>query len=230
MPEANRPPVAPPPAAHTAAIAACLLAAATWAAGCKNDEVRSYDAPKAPAAQQGSALPAAVPASAEAPAPSAAAAEKPADAGKPKEDRVVTVGSIKAMVPGAWEQDPKPRMMREATFLVGDPAKKTEVIVTKLNGPAGGMLENVNRWRGQVGLPPVAAVNEAEIPKVKVGGKDAMVFDLAGPPDKPTKRQVQAVAQRDDGTYYIKIIGDAELVGQQKAAFDRFLASIEFGK
>ncbi|MDB5297091.1 MAG: hypothetical protein JWO31_3074, partial [Phycisphaerales bacterium] len=167
------------------------------------------------------------PGGAAAPAGTAAPAGPMADAGG---DRVVTADDVKFTAPADWKQDPKPRMMRLVTLLVaGDAGKSAEVIVTKLNGPAGGMLENVNRWRGQVGLPPVATFDEKAVPKVKVGGTDAMLFDLAGPEAAPTKRQVQVVAERPGATYYIKIIGEASLVGAQKAKFDKMLTTVSFG-
>ena len=45
--------------------------------------------------------------------------------------------------------------MRYATLTPPQDAGKVEVSVVTLAGPAGGELANVNRWRGQIGLPPV---------------------------------------------------------------------------
>ena len=41
---------------------------------------------------------------------------------------------------------------REAAFEVKDGNQRVEITVTKLPGPAGDTLPNVNRWRGQLGL------------------------------------------------------------------------------
>jgi len=204
---------------------AASLAVLVWSAGCKDDRITSYNAPK-PA----NGTPAATPATAPAAQTPAAGPAQPRPAG-PDGDRPFEAGGLKATIPAGWELDPRPRMMREATFTVGDPSKKTEVVITKLpGGPAGGLTENVNRWRGQVGLPPVAEVNEQSIRKVKIAGKDASVFDFAGPESAPTRRQIQAVIPADSGVYYVKIIGDAALVADQQSKFERFLTSIEFAK
>jgi hypothetical protein len=163
----------------------------------------------------------------------AAGASPDAELAKPSDkDEPITVGAIKAVVPAGWRQDTKQRAMREATFVAGDPAKGVSVIISRFGGAAGGLRENLNRWRAQVKLPAVAGeINEAEFPKVKIGGADAMVLDVTGPADKPpVLRLVQAVAPRPGSVFYIKIIGDAATVGEQKAAFDKFLASIQIAE
>lgn len=58
-------------------------------------------------------------------------------------------------VPDGWTLDPEPRQMRLATYLAPDPDGQIEVAVTRFPGQVGGELANINRWRGQMGLPPV---------------------------------------------------------------------------
>src|SRR5687768_7590353 len=139
---------------RSTAIAAACLGLAVWSAGCKDDQVQVYNAPKAgqesaPAATPPAATPAAAPATK--PENPPAPAPQPPKAGG--EEKTIEAGGLRLRVPAGWEQDPRQRMMREATFNVGDPAKKTEVVITKLPNLSGGLLDNVNRWRGQVGLP-----------------------------------------------------------------------------
>jgi len=64
------------------------------------------------------------------------------------------------VTPDGWTRDPAPRPMRIATFLAPDPAGQIEVALTRFPGTVGGELANVNRWRGQVGLP---RISEAEL-------------------------------------------------------------------
>lgn len=59
-------------------------------------------------------------------------------------------------VPAGWTLDPTPRSMRLATYLAPDPAGPVEVAVTRFAGRVGGELANLNRWRDQMGLPPIA--------------------------------------------------------------------------
>lgn len=44
--------------------------------------------------------------------------------------------------------------MRLATYVLEGPSGAVEVAINRFPGDVGGMLANVNRWRGQVGLAP----------------------------------------------------------------------------
>lgn len=59
-------------------------------------------------------------------------------------------------VPDGWVLDPTPRQMRLATYLVEDESGRAEVAITRFPGDVGGVLANINRWRGQMGLAPVS--------------------------------------------------------------------------
>jgi hypothetical protein len=81
-------------------------------------------------------------------------------------------------LPKGWEYDSTPNEMRKATFLVTG----TSVQVAVSNA-AGTELENVNRWRGMVGLPPtIAADLPKQITPQKIGGQDGKLVDFARPP------------------------------------------------
>ncbi|QOV88711.1 hypothetical protein [Humisphaera borealis] len=138
----------------------------------------------------------------------------------------------KYVAPKGWTEDKTPRMMRVMTFFVKDGEKQAEVSVLKLGaGNIGPLLANVNRWRAQVGAQPIAEINEKEIPKVTISGKEAYLFEFVGPNDKePTKRMFITLGERGPDVYFFKIIGDAGLVAAQKDAFNQFLKSVEFGK
>lgn len=61
------------------------------------------------------------------------------------------------VVPAGWIEAPDPRPMRLATYTVPALAGPVEVAVSRFAGRVGGDLANVNRWRGQMGLPPIGA-------------------------------------------------------------------------
>src|SRR6185369_7861311 len=74
----------------------------------------------------------------------------------PKEQPV-----IRASLPEGWEELPGDQM-RVGNFAVhGKGGEKAQVTIIPLPGLAGRELENVNPWRGQLGLPPITA---AELP------------------------------------------------------------------
>ena len=70
------------------------------------------------------------------------------------------------VVPAGWTEDLEPRQMRLATYIAPDPAGPVEVAVTRFGGRVGGTLANINRWRGQMGLPPIGEneIDEAITP------------------------------------------------------------------
>ena len=62
--------------------------------------------------------------------------------------------------PAGWTQVP-PSEMRVGSFkITGADGKQADVSIVPLPGMAGGDFANVNRWRGQVGLPAAADGSE----------------------------------------------------------------------
>lgn len=59
-------------------------------------------------------------------------------------------------VPDGWVLDPTPRQMRIATYIADAPSGPIEIAITRFPGDVGGVLANINRWRGQMGLEPVS--------------------------------------------------------------------------
>lgn len=134
-------------------------------------------------------------------------------------------------LPGDW-QEVSPGEMRAASFRVaGKDGKQADVSVIPLPGLAGGDLDNVNRWRGQVGLP---AVSEAELAKlaqpVEVAAQAASLYAQAGTNSGSGEktRILAAITRRDGVAWFFKMTGDDDLVAQQKPAFIEFLKSVSF--
>ncbi len=134
------------------------------------------------------------------------------------------------VTPEGWQ--PAPTNMggfrAEAAFRIREGDKSADVNVMIVGGP---FAENVNRWRKQIGLPPVS---EAEVRKevrpITIDGAPGHLADLVGPESQGAKRQriLGAIVDRDGGTWYFKMRGSAELVEKQQGAFDKFLASFKF--
>jgi hypothetical protein len=117
--------------------------------------------------------------------------------------------------------------MQLAKFLAAGADGHAEVTVVTLPGTGGGPLPNVNRWRGQIGLPPVT---EAELAGLltPLAGADAGSFlvDVANPEKK--NRLVAAVVGHGGGTWFYKLTGDEAAVGGAKAAFVQFVQSVKY--
>jgi hypothetical protein len=71
--------------------------------------------------------------------------------------------------------------MRLATFEVGSGESRLEISLSSFPGDAGGLLANVNRWRGQVNLPPLEqAALQATLEPFTAGTLSGQLVDLLG--------------------------------------------------
>ncbi len=133
--------------------------------------------------------------------------------------------------PGEW-QEVAPGEMRVASFRVaGKDGKQADVSVVPLPGLAGSDLDNVNRWRGQVGLPAVSDSDLATLAQpVEVAGQAAKLYEQAGanPGSGEKSRILAAITRRDGVAWFFKMTGDDGLVAQQKPSFIEFLKSVNF--
>jgi hypothetical protein len=78
-----------------------------------------------------------------------------------------------------WREGP-PKQFRTVTFQTGPADKPVEMY---LSTPIGGaVLDNVNRWRGEVGLRDVRATELADsVKEIQVDGRKAYRVDVKGP-------------------------------------------------
>jgi hypothetical protein len=192
-------------------VLSCIVAGSLLSTlpGCGRDDVRTYRVPKETA-------------------PQLAAADLPT--GHPN----VSAGTApagSAKVPADWQEAP-PGEMRVASYHVkGKDGKMADVSVIPLPGMAGHDIDNVNRWRGQVGLAPVS---EGELGKlaetVQVGGQEGKLYEMAGQNSGSGEKNriLAAIIRRPDGAWFFKMVGDDALVGEQKAAFVEYLKSFSF--
>ena len=184
-----------------------LLCLAAVLAGCGRNDAQVYRVAKEqpPAAS---------------PAPGLPAGHPDIASGQPK---------LQFKVPAGWQEVP-PGEIRLASFRVaGAGGKQAEVSVVPLPGPAGSDLDNVNRWRGQVGLLPVAAEELSELAQtVEVARQEAPLYEQAGPVpgSGETNRILAAVLRRGGIAWFFKMTGDDALVAQQKPEFLEFLKSL----
>jgi hypothetical protein len=134
-------------------------------------------------------------------------------------------------VPQGWEQAPAGDM-RLASFRVnGKNGKTADVSIIPLPGMAGGDLNNVNRWRGQVGLGPLTEADLATAGmSVQIEGQSAQMYDQAGENagSGEKTRILGAILRREGVAWFFKMTGDDELVAQEKPAFVKLLESLKF--
>jgi hypothetical protein len=132
-------------------------------------------------------------------------------------------GALGWVLPKGWSEA-RASGMRYATLRPAV-SGKIDVSVIVLPGAAGGELGNVNRWRGQVGLPPVDDAVRARM-RTQITSKAGAVsfYDFAG----QGERMLAALLFVQGRSWFIKMTGDRDAVGTTRADFIRLLESLHF--
>ena len=204
---------------HSLSLVTCLALAASL--GCTRDQVQSAQVEKNPAADppppaEPASLPPGHPAMGTHPTAMPAGQVPPPPT--PQGSQV-----LKWTLPKGWTTG-QAGGMRFATL---KPAGNAEVSVVMLSGPAGGELANVNRWRSQLGLPPVeegALAASRQVVKAKAGA--ISVFELA---NAGSRMVVGLLTTADGNTWFLKLMGEDAPVGQAKPDFLKLLGTLTLG-
>jgi hypothetical protein len=130
---------------------------------------------------------------------------------------------VRWTTPASWHEL-APTSIRIGNFAVpGKGDAKAEVGVFSFPGSVGTELENVNRWRKELKLPPVEADQVTSEP-VTIDSLPGRLYDLPG----ATSRTVVASLPRNGATWFFKLRGDKDTVADAKPVFLVFLQSIHF--
>ena len=112
--------------------------------------------------------------------------------------------------------------MRKGSYAVG----AAELAITVFPGDVGGVLANVNRWRGQAGLAAVDAARLDEVTsKLEANGLRFVITDAAGT-GPGTPRILAALVPWQGRTWFFKLSGPADAVAAAKPSFLNFLQSV----
>jgi hypothetical protein len=197
-------------------IVSFVLPAALFAGCERNSEIKVYRVSKAPleesAPQQQDAMPT-----------NTAAPRMPGGLASSADTSVPT--------PPNWEPQPLSQM-RQASFLVkGDNGAVADISFVSLGSAAGNVLENVNRWLGQLGQAPITEQKLGETAqRLRTSLGDVTIVDLAGLPDNADAardgRIVAAMVTTANSTLFFKMRGNADLTEAQKGDFIKWVAAV----
>lgn len=132
------------------------------------------------------------------------------------------------VAPAAWEELPA-TSMRAANFKVPPDA---ECYVTILGGRGGGLGENLNRWRGQMGQAPLSQSELAALPQRQILGVSGVevriqgTFSGMGGPPRENYSMWGVVASFQGSTVFVKFVGPSAAVAAGAGDFDAFCASL----
>lgn len=131
---------------------------------------------------------------------------------------------IKWQAPAGWNEVP-PSAMRYASFSAGPDENKIDISVVTFPGEGGSDADNVNRWRQQIGLPPMSSSAVAtQVEPLKGDEATFSIVDIAG----ANARTLAAWTRRDGQVWFFKATGPGSAVEKEKTNFVKFLQSIRF--
>lgn len=133
--------------------------------------------------------------------------------------------------PHDWLKQP-PSPLRQLSYLVKDPGGACcEISLVMLGGGAGGVLENVNRWRAQIGLKPLdasALAGESRPLRTRLG--ETTLVDMNGTPEKgdPLQdgRTIAVILPLGERTFFFKLRGNPDLAGRRKQEFLKWIDTV----
>ena len=195
-------------------------------AGCKDREITAYRAPKDPAP--------ALPGAASTGSPPAASAASGTSASATSDQNMANTAVPTASgaeltwtAPATWTAKPAGAMRKGSYAIKGDDGE-ADLSITAFPGSTGGLLANLNRWRGQVGLVPLAESElETNTVHVHVGELHVTVADFVGTASGKPTRILGAVIPHGSDTWFFKLMGPDVLVAREKPAFLEFLNTIK---
>lgn len=153
--------------------------------------------------------------------------QPPAD--RPAAPTGSTGSDIKYDVPEGWNKA-ELRTFQVAAFRATKDGQKVDISVTPLSGAAGGLLPNVNRWRGQIGLDPTDEQQlNADLKELSVGETTAQYVAIEGPETAdPQQAILAAILTQGETTWFVKLQGDRPLAKEQQSQFEAFVKSLRF--
>ena len=185
---------------------AALVAVALLFAGCNRATVAVYDVPK------------------EAP-------EAPTVPDAPTTPGMETAeGRIEWTKPDAWTEL-APTAFRKGNYIVEDAeGGKAEITVSSFPGNVGGVLANVNRWRGQAGLSPIDSNQlEQSLSNLTVDGHRGSLVDiLPETEDASATRILAAIFLHGGESWFFKMSGPQSIVAGERERFVEMVNGLRF--
>jgi hypothetical protein len=200
-------------------LAHALIAVALLLTACRKAEIATYRIPK----EKDPELPPAT-ATASTDAPPAARGANMAATAVP----TASGPALTWTAPAHWKAKAASAMRKGSYAVPGNGGVEADLSITSFGGDVGGELANLNRWRGQLQLPPVSEAELATaVTRLEHNGLHFGFVDL-GPAGANKQRILGAWAAHAGATWFFKL-GPAPdaLVTKEKQPFLDFLATVK---
>jgi len=128
-------------------------------------------------------------------------------------------------VPSGWKPG-KESAMRVGSFAVEDEnGSALDISISNLLGDGGGLLSNVNRWIGQIGMSATTGEGLSNyVSDITVAGKPATLVKASN----KEQALVSAILKIGGRSWFFKMMGDSRLAEKEQENFDSLLQSVRF--
>lgn len=129
--------------------------------------------------------------------------------------------------PASWQSAPPKSAVQLARFHISHPQEgDAELTVSILSGDGGGLLPNVNRWRGQIELPPMESELLDDVTRQLDldGERKGVLVDMTG----GQSRVLVAVVPVGEETWFYKMTGAPGAIEKEIAAFTSFVRAVKY--
>lgn len=145
------------------------------------------------------------------------------------ESPVFHANGYRFQVPSDWV-DAGPRMMCSLNFSVGE---ETECYLVVLAGDGGGLVPNLDRWQGQLGLDPLSEEQIDALPLVDFLGDSGVLLEakgdytgMSGEESLKEKTLLGLALMGEESAYFLKMVGPSEEVAAHRTTFLDFAAKL----
>jgi hypothetical protein len=139
--------------------------------------------------------------------------------------RNASAPQIKWETPEGWTEV-LPASMRYASFSAADGnGGNIDISIATFAGDGGSDADNVNRWRQQIGLPPIdGSAVTSQVASLKTADTIFSTTDIAS----AKARTIAAWTRRDGRVWFFKATGPNAAVEKEKPNFVKFIESVRF--
>jgi len=131
--------------------------------------------------------------------------------------------------PAGWREEENVSAPLDSAYRFGAD-DQVRVTVSRIPGEAGGVLANVNRWRGQQGRPPIEQLSEQRHEHIETPSGEWLVFEIADSsrPAEAERHMTVGMTSRGNARWFVKMTGPAEAVRKARPTFLDFVRSFRF--
>jgi hypothetical protein len=130
-------------------------------------------------------------------------------------------------VPEGWSVEATNNIRRGSFLSKGNLGEVMEISVTVFPGSVGGLLANVNRWAGQISMPPMTEDGLASIMKsMSVDGKESQYVKL----DNIENGQgiLAVIVSHKGNSWFFKATGPMNYLASEESVFLQYINSVKF--